>query len=119
MSWDIQFSPEAEVWLDDLEQSDWEAIMGAIELLEADGPALGRPAVDGIKSSRHSNMKELRAFGGNVRALFAFDPRRRAIVLLGGDKTDDWDGWYERNVPTADEMYDDYLNYLRAEGVIA
>jgi hypothetical protein len=58
------------------------------------GPNLGRPAVDSIKSSRHHNMKELRSVGGNLRALFCFDPRRTAIVLLGGDKSNDWVGWY-------------------------
>jgi len=54
-------------------------------------------------------MKELIAFGGNLRALFAFDPKRQALILLGGDKTDDWEGWYERSVPLADDLYDDFL----------
>lgn len=63
-------------------------------------------------------MKELISFGGNLRALFAFDPLREAIILLGGDKTDEWDGWYTQNVPLADELYDDYLTYLRSEGRI-
>lgn len=69
--------------------------------------------MDSIKGSRHSNMKELRSFGGHLRALFAFDPKRQAIVLLGGDKTGDWTGWYERNIPLADDLYDDYLAFLR------
>lgn len=51
-------------------------------------------------------MKELRSSGGNLRALFAFDPRRRAVVLVGGDKTGDWSGWYKRNIPRADRRYD-------------
>ena len=54
-------------------------------------------------------MKELRSFGGNLRALFAFDPKRRAIVLLGGDKSGDWDAWYEKNIPLADDLYDAHL----------
>lgn len=54
-------------------------------------------------------MKELRSFGGHLRALFALDPKRRAIVLMGGDKTGDWTGWYERNIPAADQLYDHYL----------
>jgi hypothetical protein len=83
--------------------------MGAIELLEDKGPALGRPAVDRIEGSRHHNMKELRSFGGFLRALFAFDTNRRAIIFLGGDKTDDWTGWYERNIPIADDLYDEDL----------
>jgi hypothetical protein len=109
MSWDVYFTAQAEEWMLALDDSDYEAMMAAIELLEEHGPTIGRPAVDRIDSSRHHNMKELRSFGGHLRALFAFDPRRRAIVLLGGDKTDDWTGWYDRNIPLADELYDQYL----------
>ena len=60
-------------------------------------------------------MKELRSVGGHLRALFCFDPVRNAIVLIGGDKTDDWTGWYERTIPRADDLYDDYLAALRSE----
>ena len=109
MSWDVYFTAEAEEWLLGLSDTDFKAIMTAVELLEERGPTLGRPAVDRIKGSRHHNMKERRSFGGHLRALFAFDPERRAIVLLGGDKTDDWTGWYERNIPLADDLYDRYL----------
>ena len=91
---------------------------GSIDLLEQLGPNLGRPVVDSVKSSRHHHMKELRSVGGHLRALFCFDPRRTAIVLLGGDKSDDWIGWYDRNVPLADELYDGYLDELRKEGLI-
>ena len=112
--WTVLFSPEAEAWLDDLTDREWESIMAAVELLAERGPGLGRPAVDTITGSRHANMKELRSFGGHLRALFAFDPKRQAIVLLGGDKTDDWRGWYERNIPIADALFDDYLAYLRS-----
>jgi hypothetical protein len=84
---------------------DW--IMAAVEVLETRGPSLGRPLVDRIEGSRHHNMKELRA--STLRALFAFDPNRRAVVLLGGDKRGDWTGWYERYVPIADDLYDQYL----------
>lgn len=98
-----------------LDDKEWTAIMGAIELLEERGPALRRPVVGAIRGSRHSNMKELVSFGGNLRALFAFDPRSQALVLLGGDKTDDWEGWYETNIPIADDLFDEYLAYLRGE----
>jgi hypothetical protein len=63
-------------------------------------------------------MKELRSTGQHLRALFCFDPRRTAIVLLGGDKAGDWAGWYERNVPIADHLYDVYVAELQAEGLI-
>jgi hypothetical protein len=54
-------------------------------------------------------MKELRSTGGHVRILFAFDPARQAILLLGGDKTGNWKGWYQENIPQADELYDKHL----------
>lgn len=115
MSWDVYFAAPAEQWILALTDSDYEAMMAAIELLEERGPALGRPAVDHVAGARHHNMKELRSFGGHLRALFVFDPRRRAIVLVGGDKRYDWTGWYDRNIPLADELYD---AYLRAEGLV-
>ena len=96
-----------------LDDNDYDAIMARIELLEERGPVLGRPVVDSIEGSRHPNMKELRA--GSMRALFAFDPIRRAIVLVGGDKRDDWTGWYERNIPLADDLLDAHLAALRSE----
>ncbi|MFT4035565.1 MAG: type II toxin-antitoxin system RelE/ParE family toxin [Patulibacter sp.] len=115
MAWDVCFGPEAREWVEGLGDKDFKAIMGAVDVLEREGPALGRPIVDTIKGSRHANMKELRSVGGHLRALFAFDPRRQALVLLGGDKTDDWQGWYERNIPIADDLFDDYLAHLRDE----
>lgn len=77
---------------------------------------LGRPRVDLIKGSRHKNMKELRiSSGGALRILFAFDPRRTAILLLGGDKSGQWNEWYRVAVPLADDLYDEYLAELEAE----
>jgi len=93
--WEIELTDEAREWVLSLDQEDRAAITGSIDLLEQLGPNLGRSAVDSVKASRHHNMKELRSFGGNLRALFCFDPRRTAIVLLGGNKTNDWTGWYE------------------------
>ena len=95
-----------------LGDEDYDAIIAATELLEEHGPALGRPTVDTVSASRHHNMKELRA--GTLRALFVFDPRRRAVILLGGDKRGEWTGWYERNIPRADDLYD---QHLQAEGL--
>jgi hypothetical protein len=96
-----------------LDDDDYDAIMARVELLEERGPALGRPVVDSITGSRHPNMKELRA--GTMRALFAVDPLRQAIVLVGGDKRDDWTGWYERNIPHADDLLDAHLATLGKE----
>lgn len=80
-----------------------------------EGPRLGRPFVDRIKGSRHHNMKELRpasSGASEVRILFAFDPYRQAILLVAGDKSGDWRGWYERNVPLADRRFDEHLAEL-------
>ena len=75
-------------------------------------PPSVRPLVDTVKSSRHKNMKELRPGStgrSEIRVLFAFDPKRRAILLVGGDKSGNWSNWYKVNVPIADERFDAYL----------
>ena len=90
-----------------------------VDLLAELGPDLGRPVVDRIQTSRRHNMKELRAAkGGALRVLFMFDPRRQAILLLGGDKSGAWNDWYEWAIPAADDLYDNYLDELRQEGLI-
>lgn len=71
-----------------------------------------------MEGSRHPNMKELRPLGSNIRVLFAFDPRRAAILLIGGDKTDRWREWYEEMIPVADRLYEVHLEELRQEGDI-
>jgi hypothetical protein len=113
MAYDVFFTAPAEGWLMSLDDAEYDSIMARIELLEEHGPGLGRPVVDSIRGSRHPNMKELRA--GSMRALFAFDPLRQAIVLVGGDKRDDWAGWYERNIPIADDLLDAHLRSLRED----
>jgi hypothetical protein len=113
MHHDVFFTAQAEAWVMNLSDDDYDSIMARIELLEELGPGLSRPVVDSIHGSRHANMKELRA--GSMRALFAFDPLRQAIVLVGGDKRDDWTGWYERNIPLADDLLDAHLATLRED----
>ena len=72
-----------------------------------------------VAMSRHNNMKELRVSkGGALRVLFAFDPRRHAILLLGGDKSGRWSEWYRWAVPAADDLYDTHLGELRDEGLL-
>jgi hypothetical protein len=101
-----------------LTDEDRERIQAVVELLQDRGPVLKRPAVGQVNSSRHHNMKELIPPGSPIRILFMFDPRSQAILLIGGDKTNDWDGFYERMVPLADELYDDYLQELKKEGLL-
>lgn len=110
-SWEVEFHRECEAWANDLPQADAEALLAAIRVLRAAGPNLGRPLVDLIQASRHANMKELRPGSTGrteVRVLFAFDRLRRAILLVGGDKSEDWKGWYKVNVPIADERFDEH-----------
>ena len=117
-SWEVQFDPTFETWADNLDQADAEALLAAIRVLRDLGPALGRPLVDSVKGSRHKNMKELRpgpTGRTEVRVLSAFDPKRRAILLVGGDKSKAWSKWYEVNVPITDERYDAHLRGLNAE----
>lgn len=118
VSWEVELTDEAIAWYQALPNAEQLRVAAAIDKLEAEGPSLGRPFVDSIKDSRHRNMKELRPLGGNLRLLFCFDPRRSAIVLLGGDKTNDWTGWYDRHIPIADSLYDTYIADLKTEGVL-
>ena len=117
--WEVEFTDQFEQWWSGLDLGQQTALAVRINMLESRGPDLGRPAVDRIIGSRHHNMKELRASeGGALRVLFAFDPRRQAILLLGGDKSGQWAEWYEWSILAADDLYDDYLDELREEGLI-
>jgi hypothetical protein len=85
------------------------AVTGAIDLLEMEGPTLGRPIVDRVNGSNFHSMKELRPAGTSMRILFIFDPRRQAILLLGGDKAGNWKSWYDKNIPVAEGRYENWL----------
>ena len=114
--WTVEYTDEFEVWWDELDDDAQERITAAVELLEEHGPDLGRPTVDTLKGSRHANMKELRPRGGHLRILFAFDPRRTAILLFGGDKSGQWSAWYAEAIPIADRLYDLHLDVLADGG---
>lgn len=120
--WEVEFTDEFHSWWLDLSGDQQEALTARVQLLQQHGPNLGRPSVDSIAGSRHHNMKELRSSSdGHLRVLFAFDPHRTAILLLGGNKADDdqttpnWNAWYERYVPVADDLYDDHLASVAQE----
>ncbi len=73
--------------------------------------ALGRPLVDRIQGSKIHHLKELRpgsAGRAEIRVLFAFDPTRSALLLLGGDKAGNWQRWYRQNIPIAEQLYLEY-----------
>ena len=117
--WEVEFTDEFFAWWQTLSEGEQDAIAAGVEVLQRIGPGLPRPRADTIHGSRHPNMKELRSQhrGHPVRTFFAFDPRRTAILLIGGDKTgDNW--FYDRMVPLADRLYDDHLVQLRKEGLI-
>lgn len=119
MEWEVEYTDEFERWWNSLSGDDQEAIFAAVRVLGLRGPSQGRPLVDTIKQSRHKNMKELRpGAGGAIRILFAFDPRRYAILLIGGDKAGRWNDWYEEFIPKADDLYDEHLETLRKEGLL-
>ena len=103
--WEVISTPEAKRWYAALEPEAQARVTASINRLRQVGPTLGRPTADRVHASRHHNMKELRSTGGHLRVLFAFDKSRMAILLVGGDKTDNWAGWYEANIPIADERF--------------
>jgi hypothetical protein len=119
MGWNVELTDEFTEWFEELDDDEQESVAYAIDLLAERGPGLHFPHSSGIESSRHGHMRELRIQhkGRPYRALYAFDPRRTAILLLGGDKTGN-SRWYEENVPKADAIYARYIEQIKAEGLI-
>jgi hypothetical protein len=116
VSWDVEFDEAVFEWLTGLEEESFVQVRAAINMLRDRGPQLGRPLVDTVTGSRHKNMKELRpgsAGRSELRILFAFDPERSAILLVGGDKAGHWQDWYRSAIPLADDRYDSHLEALR------
>jgi hypothetical protein len=119
MSWDVEYTDEFGAWWEGLTEDEQISLDASVRLLEALGPTLKYPHSSGIHGSKHGHMRELRTQhdGRPYRTLYAFDPRRAAILLIAGDKTGQ-DRWYEENVPKADKLYDDHLATLEKEGLI-
>ena len=118
-NWDIEFTDEFEAWWDGLTPEEQESVAFYVGLLEAQGVRLDYPYSSKIIQSRHGRMRELRIqhHGRPYRVLYAFDPRRTAILLIGGDKTGN-DRWYEQYVPVADALFDAHLEALELEGLL-
>lgn len=114
MVWEVEYTDEFGAWWNTLSEEEQISVDASVRLLEKCGPTLGYPHSSKISNSRHSHMRELRTQhqGRPLRTLYAFDPRRTAILLIGGDKTGD-DRWYEVNVPIADRLYDEHLEEIR------
>lgn len=119
MSWEIEFTDEFGNWWDSLSEDEQDSVDVTVKLLEEMGPYLPFPHSSGINGSRHSQMRGLRVQhkGDPYRILYAFDPRRAAILLVGGNKTGDG-RWYEKFVPVADKLYDEHLKTLKKEGLL-
>jgi hypothetical protein len=119
MAWGVEYTDEFGEWWEDLGGDEQESLYAAVILLETLGPNLRYPHTSGVETSRHGHMRELRVQhqGRPYRVLYAFDPRRVAILLIGGDKTGN-DRWYEEFVPRADRLYDRHIETLKQEGLI-
>ncbi len=115
--WDVEFTDEFGEWWGTLTENEQESLTVSVKLLQVLGPALGRPHADTVKKSRHKNMKELRTqiHGDPVRTFYAFDPRRKAILLIGGSKSDD-KRFYDRMIPLADKIMDVHLREIKKDG---
>lgn len=115
--WSVEYR-YIEDWLDEQDKESVAHVFAALELLQERGPDLGRLLVDSIKGSPLKNLKELRPASpgrSEIRILFAFDPRRSAIMLLAGDKAKGknnkqrWSRWYERAIPQAIDIYERHV----------
>lgn len=111
--WTVVLTPRFDNWLNEQEEGLQEKVLADLANLEVYGPKLSRPYADTVNGSRHRNMKELRIqhAGNPVRAFFAFDPLRQAIVLCAGDKSND-KRFYQTMIRIADEEFTSHLTAL-------
>ncbi len=118
MGWAVEIGDDFEPEFDALHEDVQTEILALSRLLQQFGPQMGRPRVDTLKGSRHANMKELRfrAADGEWRVAFAFDAKRRAILLVAGDKSGrSVKRFYRELIRKADERFDAHLARLRKE----
>lgn len=110
MECEVEYTDEFGLWWESLTAAEREDIAAYVELLEKRGPQLPHPYSSGINGSKHSHMRELRVQhqGRPYRVFYAFDPRRMAILLIGGDKTGN-KRFYDKYTPVADSLYDQHL----------
>jgi hypothetical protein len=116
--WEIRITEDCLAWVKELDERSKARVVDAIDRLAEEGPGIGRPLVDRLEGSQVHNLKELRpgsAGRSELRVIFAFDPWRSAILLVGGDKSGDWSGWYRRAIPRAEELYVEYVKEREAE----
>lgn len=116
---EVEFTDEFGNWWESIAPEEQDSVRDSVELLRQYGIALPFPHSSGVKGSEHSHMRELRVqhAGRPFRVLYAFNPLRAGILLIGGDKTGN-DRWYDIFVPIADRLYNEHLSELRKEGLI-
>ena len=116
MEWEVEYTDEFEEWWTTLNEDEQVSVDASVNLLEMKGPQLLFPHSSGINGSKYSHMRELRIqHGGDpYRVLYAFDPRRMAVLLIGGNKGGN-DNWYEEYIPIADKLYDEHLKEIESE----
>jgi len=112
--WEVEYTDEFEDWWNELWEDEQEKIRTAVNALREFGPNLTFPSSSGVNPGTADRELRIQIRGRPYRVLYAFDPRRVAILLLGGDKTGQ-DRWYEVNVPRAEKIYDDFLGELARE----
>lgn len=113
MAWDVVLVEEVNDWFLALDQETSDLIIGAVDQLADQGPALRAPLVKRIHNSKLHNLKELRPGSvghTEVRILFVFDPGRQAVLLIGGDKAGRWRSWYTDAIKTAEHRYQRWLD---------
>lgn len=114
MAWVVKVTDEYAAWFTALIKEDLASatqVAQAVAALREEGPALGRPLVDRLKGSAIHHLKELRPGSrgrSEIRIIFAFDPARSALLLVGDDKAGNWQRWYRDNIPVAEQLYLEY-----------
>jgi hypothetical protein len=114
--WIVEFHEEFLLEFMALSQHVQTELLAHAKLLRSFGPSLGRPSVDTLNGSQHTNMKELRftADNGVWRVAFAFDPQRQAILLVAGDKSGiKQNRFYKRLIQVADQRFDSHLRNVK------
>tara|TARA_B110000091_G_C13545491_1_gene362229 strand:- start:79 stop:441 length:363 start_codon:yes stop_codon:yes gene_type:complete len=116
MVWEVEYTDEFELWWENLDESEQVDITTVVELLEMKGPSLKFPYSSGIQGAKLTHLRELRIqhAGEPYRILYAFDPKRCALLLIGGNKTG-YDRWYEVQIPIAEKLYQDHLLDIKKE----
>jgi len=117
LDWELEYTDEFGSWWDALDAEEQVSVGHVVGMLESEGPNLPFPYSSDIRGARHNAIRELRIQhrGRPYRVLYAFDPRRTGILLLGGKKGGN-ERWYVINIPEADRLFEDHLEILKREG---